>query len=51
MELPVYAAALLKRAAMETPPVQSSLANQRPWGRKSLAQLFADSDLGRGLAM
>ncbi|MGO9325766.1 MAG: hypothetical protein ACLP07_14500 [Terracidiphilus sp.] len=64
MELRAYAAALLERAATETPPVQSSSAQQRPSGRKSLAQLFADSpfkgldldferdpDLGRDLAI
>ena len=40
MELRIYAASLLERAATETAPAP---ATQRPTGRKSLAQLFAES--------
>lgn len=40
MELGIYAASLLERAATETAPTPTT---QRPIGRKSLAQLFADS--------
>lgn len=64
MDLRVYAATLLERAASETEPGLSSATGQRPSARKSLAQLFADSpfkglnldferdpDLGRDLSL
>lgn len=56
MDVPAYAATLLERAAQPVP--------QRPFGRKSLAQLFAESpfkgldldferdpDIGREIAL
>jgi hypothetical protein len=61
MDLRLYAATLLERAASETAP---SASGHRPSERKSMAQLFADSpfrgldldferdpDLGRDLAL
>jgi hypothetical protein len=64
MDLRVYAASLLEQAASESAPDPSSATGQRSSGRKSLAQLFADSpfkgldldferdaDLGRDLAL
>ena len=64
MDLSAYAATLLEQAASESAPGVSSAAGQRPSGRRSLAQLFADSpfrgldldferdpDLGRELAL
>ena len=64
MDLRVYAATLLEQAASEPASGPTSATEQRPSGRKSLAQLFADSpfkglnldferdpDLGRDLAL
>jgi len=67
MDVPAYPATLLERAALPTHDSEGSTTRpmrQRPAGRKSLAQLFADSpfkgldldferdpDLGREIAL
>ena len=47
MDVPAYAATLLERAALpaahESPGRNALSVRQRPAGRKSLSQLFADS--------
>jgi hypothetical protein len=63
MDVPAYAATLLERAAQPAHNTTQAM-RQRPAGRKSLAQLFADSpfkgldldferdpDLGREIAL
>ena len=43
MDVPAYAATLLELAANPAAQESSESAHRRPLGRKSLAQLFADS--------
>ena len=43
MDAPTYAATLLEQAAQPAAPEFDLNSHQRPSGRKSLAQLFADS--------